>query len=391
MKSPRPRVFLLLVIALIGCSDRLSEFEVGVAGDGKLDVALENIRNRYGLPALGAVLIKNGEIVETGAVGFRSAGSTAPVTTGDRWHLGSIGKSMTATLAGVLVEEGVIEWDTTIGKVFPDLAERARPEYADVRLVDLLSHTAGLPTDAGQVPSFSVFRSSTEPTREHRRQWAAEILAMAPESARGAHSYSNANYVVAGAMLEELTGELWEDLMQRTVFEPLSMTSTGFGAPGTVGEVPDQPRGHTRRDGKWVAYQPVATADNPPAIGPAGTVHTSLGDFARYMAAHLAGARGERGLVTAETFDRLHAPAPGIGYALGWSVGEKRWAGGRTLQHFGSNQVWYASVWIAPERNFAMLTVTNAGGDGAREGTDVAIRALIDRLDAAEERRFDSP
>ncbi len=129
------------------------------------------------------------------------------------------------------------------------------------------------------------------PTREHRRLWAAEILARVPESSRGAHSYSNHNYVVAGAMFEELTGELWEDLMQRAVFEPLRMTSTGFGAPGTVGEVPDEPRGHTRRDGEWVAYQPVVTADNSPVLGPAGTAHTTLLDFARYMAAHLAGAR----------------------------------------------------------------------------------------------------
>ena len=293
---------------------------------------------------------------------------------------------MTATLAAVLVEQGVIDWDTTIGEVFPDLAESTRPEYADVRLEELFSHTAGLPRGETQVPSFSIFQSSTKPTREHRRLWAAEILARVPESSRGAHSYSNHNYVVAGAMFEELTGELWEDLMQRAVFEPLRMTSTGFGAPGTVGEVPDEPRGHTRRDGEWVAYQPVVTADNSPVLGPAGTAHTTLLDFARYMAAHLAGARGEGGLVTAETFAKLHTPAPGTGYALGWSVGEKRWAGGRTLQHFGSNTVWYANMWIAPERDFAMLTVTNAGGDVAKEGTDVAIRALIDRFDAAEER-----
>jgi hypothetical protein len=55
------------------------------------------------------------------------------------------------------------------------------------------------------------------------------------------------------------------------------------------------------------------------------------------------------------------------------------------LQHTGSNQIWYAATWIAPERDFAILAVTNAGGDAGREGTDVAVRALIDRFDAAEE------
>ncbi len=68
MKSPRSLFFLLLIITLLGCSGRLSDFDVGVAGDGKLDAALERIRDQHGLPALGAVLIKNGEIVDIGAV-----------------------------------------------------------------------------------------------------------------------------------------------------------------------------------------------------------------------------------------------------------------------------------------------------------------------------------
>ncbi len=377
--------FVLLSIALVkwGSFGRLSDFNVGVAGDGDLNGALERIRDDHGLPSLAAVIIRSGRIVEIGAVGIRAVGSLEPVTTGDRWHLGSIAKSMTATLAAVLVEEGVIDWNTTIGEVFPDLAESGRRQYADVRLEELLSHTAGLPKDETQVPSYSAFRSSAEPLPEHRRQWAAEILALAPETPRGTHRYGNTNYIVAGAMLEVVTGELWEDLMQRAVLTPLGMTSTGFGAPGTIGAVPDEPRGHSRREGEWVAWQPHPTADNPPAIGPAGTVHTTLADFARYMAAHLAGARGEGGLVTAETFGKLHSPAPGTAYALGWAVTKRSWAGGRVLQHNGSNTVWYATVWIAPERDFAMLAVTNVGGDDAAEGTDDAIRALVERYNAA--------
>ena len=62
---------------------------------------------------------------------------------------------------------------------------------------------------------------------EQRRQWTAELLTLAPETSRGEHLYSNANYVVAGAMLEEVTGQQWEDLMQEHVFAPLGMTSTG--------------------------------------------------------------------------------------------------------------------------------------------------------------------
>jgi CubicO group peptidase (beta-lactamase class C family) len=381
-----PFLILLLVgIAFIkwGPFGRLSDFDAGVAGDGELNVALERIRDDQGLPALAAVLIHGGKIVETGAVGVRAVGLPDLVTTRDRWHMGSNTKSMTATLASVLVEEGVIDWDTTIAEVFPEVAESIRPGYTDVRLDELLSHTAGL-RERMPVPSYAT-RESTMPLPEQRRQWAAQLLALPPETSRGTHRYSNANYVVAGAMLEAVTGQQWEDLMQQKILTPLGMTSTGFGVPGTVGETPDEPRGHQRVQGKLRALQPDSSADNPPAVGPAGTVHTTLADFARYLAAHLAGARGEGDFVSVETFGKLHSPAPGTNYALGWSVRKHSRAGGRVLSHNGSNGVWYATMWIAPNRDFAILTVTNAGSSAGAKGADDAIRALIDRCNAAFE------
>jgi CubicO group peptidase (beta-lactamase class C family) len=377
--------FLLVHVALVGCSGRLSEFDPGVAGDGGLDRALERIREGQRLPALAAVLIRSGEVVEIGAVGVRAVGSPEPVTVGDRWHMGSITKSMTSTLAGVLVEQGVIDWHTTVGDVFPDLSESVRPEYADVRLEELLSHTAGLPVDWMQIPSYRTSWESTTPLSGQRHEWAAELLALAPETPRGTHCYSNASYIVAGAMLETVTGKQWEDLVKRNLLSPLGMTSTGFGAPGSIGAVPDEPRGHLGVPGELRPLQPDRRADNPPAAGPAGTVHTTLVDFSRYMAAHLAGARGEAGLVTAETFGKLHSPAPGTRYALGWNVGEHSRAGGRVLFHTGSNAAWTATIWIAPERDFAILTATNAGGDAGSTGADEALRALIDRCNAAFE------
>ena len=70
---------------------------------------VEHIRGNHELPALAAILVRSGEVVESEAVGIRAVGSPEPVTISDRWHLGSNTKSMTATLAGVLVEEGVQE------------------------------------------------------------------------------------------------------------------------------------------------------------------------------------------------------------------------------------------------------------------------------------------
>jgi CubicO group peptidase (beta-lactamase class C family) len=353
-----------------------------VAGDGGLDNTIEAIRVRYDLPSVAALLLHEGQVVEVAAVGLRAAGSPARVTAADRWHLGSLTKAMTATLAAVLVERGVVSWGTTVGDAFPDLVGTIDPSYEDAALEELLSHTAGLPLDVTRASSWRSLRDDPAPITEQRRRWAAELLRTSPDAPRGAYLYTNAGYIVAGAMLEKITGEPWEVLIRREVFAPLGMYATGFGAPGTAGSI-DEPRGHAGQDGGWLAVEPGPDADMPAAIGPAGTVHSTLGDYARYMAAHLAGARGYGGLISAASFSKLHTPAPGTEYALGWGIVERDWAKGRVLMHHGSNGLWFATVWIAPERDLAMLAVTNAGGSGAAGGVREAIRALRARVNAA--------
>jgi hypothetical protein len=80
-----------------------------------------------------------------------------------------------------------------------------------------------------------------------------------------------------------------------------------------------------------------------------------------------------------ETFARLHEPAAGAGqaYAMGWIVCDRGWGGGRVLMHAGTNTMWYAVVWMAPKRDFAVLVATNQGGDRAATACDRAAWALI--------------
>src|SRR5690606_36603209 len=150
----------------------------------------------------------------------------------------------------------------------------------------------------------------------------------------------------------------WEQLMRERLFVPLGMTSAGFGAPGSA-EAVDQPRGH-RANG--CPQDPGAGADNPPAIGPGGTVHCTLQDWARFIAMHVDGASdaapGAPPLLQKETLESLHIPCAGKGqpYAMGWLITERPWARGeqdgdrgRVLTHAGSNTMWFAVAWLAPE------------------------------------------
>ncbi len=152
-----------LVLALsTGCEDGTGlPDDVGSAGDADLEAALEFIRVGNGLPSLGAVLLRGSQVVETGAVGLRAEGSAEPVTTGDRWHLGSLTKAMTATVAARLVEQGVTSWSTTVESVFPDLVGGIRSEYLSASLDELLYHTSGLPDDVTRVPLWPSLRSDT--------------------------------------------------------------------------------------------------------------------------------------------------------------------------------------------------------------------------------------
>ena len=116
-----------------------------------------------------------------------------------------------------------------------------------------------------------------------------------------------------------------------------------------------------------------SASDNPPSLGPAGTVHCALADWAKFVAAHLKGGRGEpTGLpVQPATFLKLHDPRGGGDYALGWMVTHPSWSSTPVLAHDGSNSLFYASVMAVPARDLAFLVVANradaAGSAGVHD------------------------
>jgi CubicO group peptidase (beta-lactamase class C family) len=275
---------------------------------------------------------------------------------------------MTATVIGMIVDEGALEWSSTIEEVFPARSKRLNPAFRTVTLAQLLAHKAGLPHDG---PWWQL--GSKKTTTEQRGVLLSGMLAREPESTPGTkYAYSNVGYALAGLMAEQATGKSWEVLMRTRLFEPLGMTSAGFGPPGKVGQVVE-PWGHRVVDDR---VEPV-WEDNAPAMGPAGTVHVPLQDWAKFAALHLRGAQGKPRLLEAETFRELHTPAKGDEYVGGWFALDRSWAGGRALMHSGSNTTWYATVWIAPVRDFAVLVATNQGGDVAGAACDEAISELI--------------
>ncbi len=371
---------ILLGILLVFCVFAVNR-PVFAADANDLAPLLEPIRTQYQLPALAAAVIKDGKLYAVGAAGVRKASDKTPVTANDQFHLGSCTKAITATLIGILIDQGKLTWQMTLADAFPDIS--MHPDYRAVTIAQLLAHRGGFPPPERSWPkgkSFMDMHTLPGPPMQQRLEYTRLMLAQPPAVQPGTdYLYSNAGYAVAGAIAEQVTGMAWETLMQELIFEPLGMKTAGFGAMGTPGKI-DQPYQHKTVLGKRLAVDPGPTSDNPPVIGPGGTVHCSMGDWARFIIAHLQAEKEDTALLKQETARKLHTPAFGGDYAGGWLVTDRDWAGGRALTHAGSNNMNFAVVWMAPNRNFAVLVACNQGGDKAEEACDKAAAALIETV-----------
>lgn len=346
----------------------------GAQTSGGLDAELEAIRAKHQLPSLAALAMIGGEVRASGAVGLRRLGGTEHVTRQDKWHIASCTKPMTATLAAMLVEEGKIRWNTTVGETFPELRESMDPLWVPVTLEMLLAHRGGAPAKAPEnLWRNAAARSGT--VAEQRASFVNGLLLRRPEVAPGTqYLYSNQGYTIAGAMLERVTRKSWEELMRTMLFASCSMPTAGFGVPAAIGSV-DQPWGHAGEE--MTPVEPGPLADNPPAIGPAATVHATLAEFARFAALHALGDRVGTLFLKREGFRKLHTAQPGQDYALGWIVTPRAWAGGDALTHAGSNTTFYIVVWVAPAKDAVFVAATNCATAGARKAADEAVSLLI--------------
>jgi CubicO group peptidase (beta-lactamase class C family) len=206
--------------------------------------------------------------------------------------------------------------------------------------------------------------------------------------------YSNAGYVLAGAVLEQLTGRAWEELMRERLFQPLGISTGGFGPPGTADKT-GQACGHSPVPGKPPAPPRSPAAELPLFYGPAGLAHMTVTDWAKFIALHLRGDPAnphcQAALLKLDTFAEMHAvalttpyskgwvmrgitrlatgdAAAAVTYRAGWFISTSSWANGarpgdtgRSLWHGGRQGTSHSVVCIAPEIDFAVLIACNHG------------------------------
>jgi CubicO group peptidase (beta-lactamase class C family) len=204
-------------------------------------------------------------------------------------------------------------------------------------------------------------------------------LTMPPAGKAGDFSYSNLGFIIAGAIAEARTGKPWETLIREQIFGPLDIENAGFGAPGLSSRI-DQPRGTTEINGALVALDPgSAEADNPAALGPAGTINIALKDWARFAQDQLDGESGQGKLLKAASYRKLHTVVS-HDYALGWGVLRDSNGTLQLLTHTGSNGYWLADIRIMPQHNTIFLIATNVGNEAASQAVKDIRKSLKERL-----------
>lgn len=303
--------------------------------------------------AIGAsYAIENGKPVSMVA-GPTYSGGTELVLRSARWHIGSIGKSITSTLVMRLVDQGKLDLDAPIERYFPSFRDSMHSDWKSQSLRRLLSHTSGLPVAFPSQLTNDIFAYASGPGK---RAALSAMWETPSDGTVGEFAYSNVGYVLAGLVIEEVTGMSWETAIRTEIAEPLGLDSLGVGAPNHKGA----PLGHKSFLGFKSSVSPDDRfSDNPEWMGPAGTIHLSLADLAAWGRFHLNACAGERPDVLSQSGCREMQSPVSENYGLGWVILETdKW--GPIISHSGSNGLWQSAIYLMPDRDVVVSVTANA-------------------------------
>jgi CubicO group peptidase (beta-lactamase class C family) len=362
----------LLLMPLLAFGDT-GDNNHGITAE-ELRALMDKVRSEHNLPALAAGIVGMGE-PRVAVVGVRKRGTDTPATADDQWHLGSNTKPITALLVALLIDEGLLDWDTTLEQIFPDQAEKWSADLKKIAVAHLLTHTSGLPA-TGPLAWFLFGGSKGSPLqdREHVVKSLGTIKLAAKPGEK--YEYSNLGYVLLAAVIDKRGKTSWEEQVEKRVFQPLGIKQWGLGPVGVKKAVVPWPH---NANGKPVPTDGVM--DNPPVLNSAGRVHMSVADYNRFLAETLKLVRGERGMLKPATAQKMFTnPYPVSPHSLSAWDGFRKQPGakGLILGHDGSNRFNYCTAFVVPERNLAVCVLTNQGGpDGPGEKACQEVREKL--------------
>lgn len=302
-------------------------------------------------PGAAVAVVSGGRVVFSKGFGVASVETGAPVTPDMLFRLGSTTKMFTGAAACVLAEQGKLKLDAPIG----DYARGLAPRLSRLTAHQLLSNTAGV---ADFAPPFVSHDDSALALMA--RAWKDDVLFAEPGKI---YSYASPGFWLAGYVLEEAGAKPYADVMDEAVFKPAGMSRTTL-RPQVAMTYP-LAVGHNAQGGRAAVIRP---AFNNVAMWPAGSIFSSVEDLARFAVALLHGGMLEgRQALPASLFPALagrHASMPGEpGAHYGYGLLHFEDRGVRLVMHGGFSRGYGSMIQLAPERDFAVIVLTNRSGE----------------------------
>jgi CubicO group peptidase (beta-lactamase class C family) len=319
---------------------------------------VETTSEKFKIPGVAVGVWADGKEISA-CHGVTSVENPLPVDQDTLFLMASITKTFTATTLMRLIAEGKVELNAPVRRYVPELQLKDQQAADKVTVLNLLNHTSGL--------DWRVNADTGEGDDALERYVAkmAEMEQIAPLGTRV--SYSQAGYNLIGRIIEKVTGKTFEQAVASLVFEPLGLSHSFFERDDIM----------TRRfaighnggeDGTLSIARPWrhSRSDNP-----GGGIASSVADLLRWARFHLGDGRAESGAGVLPTHvlqqmkeptATLRASTLGDAIGIGWFLRDVD--GVRTIGHGGSANGQFAELLIVPERNFAVVSMSNAGPDG---------------------------
>jgi CubicO group peptidase (beta-lactamase class C family) len=329
-------------------------------------------------PGLAIAIVENGRITFARGFGVRRLGEISPVDASTIFQIGSTSKAFTAAALAQLVDEGKLRWDDRVIDHLPDFRMYDPWVTREITVRDLLVHRSGLGLGQGDllfVPATTLTRAETVRRLRYLKP---------ATSFRSGFAYDNVLYIVAGQLVEAVSGMSWEDYVKQRIFAPAGMRETVPDDPDRYATVnrayPHARLGAVRGQGPQRPLDERAVALGANAA-PAGDIAASAEDMGRWLQVQLGkGASPTGRRLYSETQARemwrpvtpmpISDPPPGLAaarpqymaYALGWTVRDYR--GRQIITHNGATQGFRAVVTLIPEKNVGFAILANSEDPG---------------------------
>lgn len=375
------RVFVAL--ALIATS-----LPLAAAPPADFDARVESLRAKIGTPGLAIAIVENGEATLAHGYGVSKVGATERVDADTIFPTGSTGKAFTVAALATLVDAGKIGWDDKVTDRLPGFQMYDPWVTREMTIRDLLVHRSGLGLGAGDllmVPRGSISRA--EAVKRLR-------FIKPATSFRSGYAYDNVLYMVAGQLIEAVTGQTWEDYVREHVLAPAGMTHSTSDADRRFATA-NRAYPHAR-PGRVRGTGPLQLLDERDELGragaPAGGLAISANDMTKWLALQLAHGKlpsGER-LFSEAAHAAMWKPEvlTPIGpqpealklaepmfqaYALGWNVRDYR--GTKIVTHGGAVLGFQSVVTLIPSKNIGFAIELNS------EDGEIALGLMYELLD----------